>query len=422
MRCRFGAGFPSIPLKIAFPELQITIVDSLNKRITFLSELTRLLGIDASLYHDRAETFGQNPHFRASFDLVTARAVARLNVLAELCLPLAKQEGYFYALKAAKSEEELTEAKQAIALLGGKFLKEEAVTLPNVSDQRHIIVIQKRNQPQRNTQESPDCLISSQSNRRRRDGTNNICCEPKGGVGKTTTTVNLGACLASLGKKVLLVDMDAQGNATSGVGIRKPDVTRDIYDVLVNELPIDEATLITEHENLSLPATLQLAGAEIELTSMMARESRLKGSLAEVSSQYDYILIDCPPSLGHLTINSFTASDSILIPVQCEYYALEGLSQLLNTVRLVQKHFNPELEIEGVLLTMYDARTNLGNEVVEEVRKYFREKVYETIIPRNIRLSEAPSHGKPIIDYDPRSRGAEVYQALAKEVVSREEK
>ncbi|HFM9158240.1 TPA: ParA family protein [Enterococcus faecium] len=245
----------------------------------------------------------------------------------------------------------------------------------------------------------------------------------KGCVGKTTTTVNLGACLASLGKKVLLVDMDAQGNATSGVGIRKPDVTRDIYDVLVNELPIDEATLITEHENLSIvPATLQLAGAEIELTSMMARESRLKGSLAEVSSQYDYILIDCPPSLGHLTINSFTASDSILIPVQCEYYALEGLSQLLNTVRLVQKHFNPELEIEGVLLTMYDARTNLGNEVVEEVRKYFREKVYETIIPRNIRLSEAPSHGKPIIDYDPRSRGAEVYQALAKEVVSREEK
>ncbi|WP_218656993.1 ParA family protein [Enterococcus hirae] len=245
----------------------------------------------------------------------------------------------------------------------------------------------------------------------------------KGGVGKTTTTVNLGACLASLGKRVLLVDMDAQGNATSGVGIRKPDVTQDIYDVLVNELPIAEATLVTEHENLSIvPATLQLAGAEIELTSMMARESRLKGSLAEVNDQYDYILIDCPPSLGHLTINSFTASDSILIPVQCEYYALEGLSQLLNTVRLVQKHFNPELEIEGVLLTMYDARTNLGNEVVEEVRKYFREKVYETIISRNIRLSEAPSHGMPIIDYDPRSRGAEVYQALAKEVVNREEK
>lgn len=245
----------------------------------------------------------------------------------------------------------------------------------------------------------------------------------KGGVGKTTTTVNLGACLAFIGKKVLLIDSDAQGNATSGLGIRKPDVKEDIYDVLVNEVPIKDTIIQTERENLLIvPATLQLAGAEIELTSMMARESRLKGALKEVSDEYDFILIDCPPSLGHLTINAFTASDAILIPVQCEYYALEGLSQLLNTVRLVQKHFNPELEIEGVLLTMYDARTNLGAEVVEEVRRYFQEKVYDTIIPRNVRLSEAPSHGKPIIDYDPRSKGAEVYQTLAKEVLDREQK
>jgi len=245
----------------------------------------------------------------------------------------------------------------------------------------------------------------------------------KGGVGKTTTTVNLGACLAYDGKKVLLIDSDAQGNATSGLGVRKPDVKQDIYDVLVNEVPIKETIIETSQENLSIvPATLQLAGAEIELTSMMARESRLKSALAEVSDDYDFILVDCPPSLGHLTINAFTASDAILIPVQCEYYALEGLSQLLNTVRLVQKHFNPGLEIEGVLLTMYDARTNLGAEVVEEVRRYFQEKVYDTIIPRNVRLSEAPSHGKPIIDYDPRSKGAEVYQALAKEVLVREQK
>lgn len=244
----------------------------------------------------------------------------------------------------------------------------------------------------------------------------------KGGVGKTTTTVNLGACLAYLGKKVLLVDIDAQGNSTSGMGIRKPDVEQDVYDVLVNEVPIQETILPSSRENLDIiPATLQLAGAEIELTSMMARESRLKTALDEVKDQYDFIFIDCPPSLGHLTINAFTASDSILIPVQCEYYALEGLSQLLNTVRLVQKHFNPELEIEGVLLTMYDARTNLGAEVVEEVRRYFQEKVYDTIIPRNIRLSEAPSHGLSIIDYDLRSKGAEVYQALAKEVLAREE-
>ncbi|MGC6769009.1 ParA family protein [Enterococcus sp. LJL128] len=244
----------------------------------------------------------------------------------------------------------------------------------------------------------------------------------KGGVGKTTTTVNLGACLAYYGKRVLLVDIDAQGNATSGLGVRKPDVAHDIYDVLVNDEPLNNVILKTTRENLDIvPATIQLAGAEIELTSMMARESRLKTALEEIKADYDYILIDCPPSLGHLTINAFTSSDAILIPVQCEYYALEGLSQLLNTIRLVQKHFNPELKIEGVLLTMYDARTNLGAEVVEEVRKYFREKVYDTIIPRNVRLSEAPSHGLSIIDYDAKSRGAEVYLSLAKEVLNNNE-
>ena len=244
----------------------------------------------------------------------------------------------------------------------------------------------------------------------------------KGGVGKSPTTVNLGACLADAGKRVLLVDMDAQGNATSGIGIKKSDVTNDIYDVLVNEVPIKEVIQQTARERLDIaPATIQLSGAEIELTSMMARESRLKTALSDITEEYDYVLIDCPPSLGHLTINSFSASDSILIPVQCEYYALEGLSQLLNTIRLVQKHFNADLRIEGVLLTMYDARTNLGSEVVEEVRKYFRERVYDTIIPRNVRLSEAPSHGQSIIDYDPKSKGAENYHALAKEVMNRDE-
>jgi chromosome partitioning protein len=216
--------------------------------------------------------------------------------------------------------------------------------------------------------------------------------------------------------------MDAQGNATSGIGIKKSDVTNDIYDVLVNEVPIKEVIQQTARERLDIaPATIQLSGAEIELTSMMARESRLKTALSDITEEYDYVLIDCPPSLGHLTINSFSASDSILIPVQCEYYALEGLSQLLNTIRLVQKHFNADLRIEGVLLTMYDARTNLGSEVVEEVRKYFRERVYDTIIPRNVRLSEAPSHGQSIIDYDPKSKGAENYHALAKEVMNRDE-
>ncbi|KRN25851.1 ParA family protein [Lacticaseibacillus camelliae] len=241
----------------------------------------------------------------------------------------------------------------------------------------------------------------------------------KGGVGKTTTTINLGACLASAGKRVLIVDADAQGNATSGVGVSKADVAKDIYDVLVSEEPIQSAIMKTKHQNLSIvPATIQLAGAEIELTNQMAREMRLKLGLQPVLDQYDYVLVDCPPSLGQLSINAFTAANSILIPVQSEYYALEGLSQLLNTVRLVQKHFNPTLSIEGVLLTMYDARTNLGAQVIAEVRKYFGDKVYDVVIPRITRLAEAPSYGLPIIDYDPKSKGAEVYEALTKEVLA----
>jgi chromosome partitioning protein len=240
----------------------------------------------------------------------------------------------------------------------------------------------------------------------------------KGGVGKTTTAVNLGACLAYLGKKVLLVDVDPQGNTTSGIGIEKADVDQCIYDVLVDDVEASQVIRPTVAENLySIPATIQLAGAEIELVPTISREVRLKRALEKVIDEYDYILIDCPPSLGLLTLNALTASDSVLIPVQCEYYALEGLSQLLNTVRLVQKHLNDDLKVEGVLLTMLDARTNLGIQVIEEVKKYFQDKVYKTIIPRNIRLSEAPSHGEPIIIYDPKSRGAEVYLDLAKEVV-----
>ncbi|CAM4389507.1 AAA family ATPase [Paenibacillus phoenicis] len=243
----------------------------------------------------------------------------------------------------------------------------------------------------------------------------------KGGVGKTTTSVNLGAGLAAIGKKVLLIDIDPQGNTTSGVGINKADVANCIYDVLINEVHPKEAIEHTEIENLHIiPATIQLAGAEIELVPTISREVRLKKSLQPIRNLYDYILIDCPPSLGILTINSLTAADSVLIPIQCEYYALEGLSQLLNTVRLVQKHLNTSLQIEGVLLTMFDARTNLGIQVIEEVKKYFQQKVYKTVIPRNVRLSEAPSHGQSIITYDPRSKGAEVYLELAKEVVSYE--
>ena len=239
----------------------------------------------------------------------------------------------------------------------------------------------------------------------------------KGGVGKTTTTVNLSTLLAKKGKKVLLIDTDPQGNATSGLGVDK-DVELSVYDILVGDTTFEETVQETAIKNLKVcPSNISLAGAEVELVSMMSREQRLKEKLDLVKDQYDYILIDCPPSLGLITLNAFTASDSVLIPVQCEYFALEGLGQLLNTVNLVKKHLNKNLEIEGALLTMYDARTNLSNQVVKEVKKYFEEKVYKTVIPRNVRLSEAPSYGMPISLYDPRSKGAKAYEKFAKELL-----
>ena len=237
----------------------------------------------------------------------------------------------------------------------------------------------------------------------------------KGGVGKTTTTVNLSTILAKKGKKVLLIDADPQGNATSGLGVEKK-VELSIYDVLVNETPIEETYQETVIKNLIVcPSNISLAGAEVELVSMMSREQRLKEKLEVIKEKFDYIFIDCPPSLGLITLNAFTASDSVLIPVQCEYYALEGLGQLLNTVNLVKKHLNKEIKIEGALLTMYDIRTNLSNQVVKEVKKYFDDKVYKTVIPRNVRLSEAPSYGMPITEYDAHSKGAKSYIKFAKE-------
>lgn len=244
----------------------------------------------------------------------------------------------------------------------------------------------------------------------------------KGGVGKTTTAVNLSACLAQRGKKVLLIDTDPQGNATSGLGI-EAHTDKSVYNVLVDDMEISETIVPTMVKKLDVcPANINLAGAEIELVSMVSRENRLKDAIDKVRDLYDYILIDCPPSLGLITLNAFTASDSVLVPIQCEYYALEGLGQLINTIKLVQKRLNTELIVEGVILTMFDARTNLSTQVAREVEKYFGNKVFQTIIPRNIRLSEAPSHGLPITLYDNESKGAETYKKLAKELIKLTEK
>ena len=245
----------------------------------------------------------------------------------------------------------------------------------------------------------------------------------KGGVGKTTTNINLAACLAKKGKKILVLDIDPQGNTTSGLGIEKKALKKSSYDLMIeDDINAEDVILKTGVDNLDIiPANVSLSGAEVELAIIRGREKRLKKALNQVKEKYDFIFIDCPPSLGLLTINSLRAGDSVLIPMQCEFYALEGVAQLMNTIEIVRKNLNEKLYVQGVILSMFDGRTNLSVQVVEEVKKYFREKVYKTVIPRNVRLAEAPSYGLPIIEYDPKSKGAEAYREFADEFLGVEE-
>jgi len=249
-----------------------------------------------------------------------------------------------------------------------------------------------------------------------------IIVNQKGGVGKTTTAINLSACCSIEGKKILVIDTDPQGNATSGFGFQKTEIKNTIYEVLTGQIDIKDSIHDTELENLKLiPTNVHLAGAAVELVDVENREHIMEKALETIRDDFDFIFLDCPPSLGLLTLNNFTAADSILIPLQCEYYALEGMSELLDTIMLIQNGLNPDLAIEGILMTMFDSRTNLSKQVLKEVKQYFDEKVYKTIIPRNVRLGEAPSFGKPVILYDPESKGAQAYTNLAKELIQKNE-
>lgn len=249
-----------------------------------------------------------------------------------------------------------------------------------------------------------------------------VFCNQKGGVGKTTSTINAGVALAQLGKRVLIIDMDPQGNAGSGLGINKYRVEKSIYHALIGEVRLADVIRKTDIENLDIiPSNRDLTGAELELVSAFSRESKLKNSIQTVTDSYDFILIDCPPSLGLLTVNALNAADHVIIPVQCEYFALEGISELVYTISLVQESLNPDLQIGGIILTMFDSRNNLSHQIVDEIRNHFKEKVFETVIPRNVKLSESPSHGLPIQLYDAKSKGAEAYHNLAVEIVDRSE-
>ena len=386
-----GAGFPGIPVKIAFPHVHMTLVEPLQKRCRFLNEVKTQLNLDnLDILNVRAEDLAKEK--RECFDVVSARAVAKLSILLELCVPFVKMDHTMVALKGKNGHEELINAQKAIDTLGVELIDEEKFMIEEDATRINLYFKKVKHTPNQ-----------------------------KGGVGKTTTSINLASGLAHVGKKVLLIDFDSQGNATQGLNANQNNSQATIHSVLMEGVPIQQAIVPKMNPRIDIvPANINLAGADLDMDKMEAgKEELLKKAIAPIRDQYDYIIIDCPPSLGLLNTNALTAADSILIPVQCEYYALEGVTQLLITIRLVQRTSNRNLKIEGILLTMFDIRTRLSVEVSQDVRQTFGKLVYQNSIPRNVKLSEAPSRGMSIFEYDPKSTGAKAYAGLTEEVLKR---
>jgi chromosome partitioning protein len=385
-----GGGLPGIPLAVAMPDLQVTLMDSNGKKCAFMQQAVIELGLyNVKVAHARAEDYQPE----ACFDQIVSRAFSDLGDFVRVSRHLLCPEGEWLAMKGVYPQDELARLADA------RVKADIKLSVPGLGADRHLIIME----PIAMTR---ILAITNQ----------------KGGVGKTTTAVNLAAGLASLEQRVLLIDLDPQGNATMGSGINKRDCRQTVYHVLIGQAEGASVRVRSGGSGYDLlPANRDLAGAEVELVEADNREYRLKTALAAIAHDYDYILIDCPPALNLLTVNALAASDAILIPMQCEYFALEGLSDLVNTVKKVKARLNPGIEIEGLLRAMYDPRNTLAQQVSEQLKGHFGNKVYDTVIPRNVRLAEAPSYGQSGLAYDRASKGAQAYLQLAREIVARQQ-
>ncbi len=423
-----GAGFPGLVLAIAFPSLKITLLEPTLKRCNFLNEVIKVLDLsNVKVVNDRAENYIKEK--RESFDLVTSRAVSRLNMLLELSIPFLTIQGTMIALKGKNANLELKEAENALKILNVKLLKNYEFKLPSEEENRSILLLKKEARTNIKYPRNYGTIKRSHYKllcvRARRLVMTKIIAiaNQKGGVGKTTTAISLSAALANFNRRVLLLDMDPQGNSSRGFSIDITLINKSMYDVLVKDLDINKAIRKTVTKNVDiLPANLKLASTDVEVSNKVSNPLfLLKNAIEKIHKNYDYIIIDCPPSLGLLNINSLVAANSVIIPVQCEYFAMEAVAQILSSISQIQSTYNSNLTIEGFLMTMYDPRARLCVEVSTQVRGLFKENTFITQIPRNISLPESSARGLPITMYRPTSAGSIAYLNLAKEILEHEQ-